>query len=165
MATTVMYAIFTSDSFLRWPFGGDAYGEQAPGCSEVSREHLHHPQHRLVHVPAQQLLVVDHAVDGLLRPAAPDHAVRARADDVEDDGALLVFVDHGLAVLVAVAVTVVDAVDVEGLADVRVIVDEQIRYTSCRADVAPRLEFPADRAFEVVLEERIVIESRIPRRE
>jgi hypothetical protein len=42
-----------------------------------------------VHFLSQQLLVVNHPVDAVLRPPAPDDAVGVRVDDVEHDRPLL----------------------------------------------------------------------------
>ena len=80
-------------------------------------------------------------------PSPPDNPVRVTIDDVDDDCAELVLDDIGIADVVAIAVSIVDAVDIEGCGDARVVV-HQLIGGECGSFVMPWLEFLADRAFE-----------------
>ena len=62
----------------------------------------------------------------LLRPTAPDEAIRSSVDDIEYQGAGLLFDGPDTArIVVAVATLAVQPVDINAPADVGVVVDKQ----------------------------------------
>ena len=93
-------------------------------------------------------------------------SVRPGIDDVEHERACLVVDDPGAAALVvAVAMFAVYTVDVDALIDARVIVNQQIRRPRCRPLESFGGQLLFDGALNVVLEERILVESRIAGRQ
>jgi hypothetical protein len=86
-----------------------------------------HASDRVVDPLLHPIAVAEHVLDAVLRPAAPDEAIRSSVDDVEYERSGLLFDCPDTAgIAVAVAAFAVEPVDVDASADVGVIVDKRV---------------------------------------
>src|SRR5262249_6331130 len=94
---------------------------------ERRRKTLEHPADRLIDLPFQPDLIIDHPFHTVLSPATLDDLVGAGIDDIQHERALFECRYSRFAVVVAVAIVSVHSSHVEALTDIGVKVNQQIR--------------------------------------
>ena len=107
------------------------------------------------------VLILEHVAKRTLRPPAPNQTVRMRVHDVQDERASLKIGNTSVAILVcAIAVFAVCAVRLDAARDAGVIVNQQIGIRRRQLQLSGR-QLLLDGAFEMVLEERVLIQTRV----